>query len=138
MITSLKTSWRSVSSLEDKPIPPAMLGYFQGSTKDSAHEEILKVFLESSEKDGMTRAFIARRIGKTPEQITRWLGAPGNWTLDTLTNLAIAMGYRPRIALERLSEMRQSNQYHPLAQAPYVCINETTSQSKIPPVELQF
>lgn len=115
-----------------------MIGYFQGSTKDNAHEEILRIFLESSERDGVTRAFIARRIGKTPEQITRWLGAPGNWTLDTLTNLAIAMGYRPRVTLERLSDIRQSNQSHPLAQAPYIRINETTSQSKIPPVELQF
>ena len=50
------------------------------------YEAVIKEFLES----GVTKAELARRIGRKPEQITRWLGAPGNWTLDTVSDLLLA------------------------------------------------
>jgi len=116
--TSPKTQWTSVSSLEDAPISPAMLAYFLSAAKNDARDKLLGKFEEVSASEGVTRAFIARRIRKSPEQVTRWLGAPGNWTLETLTNLAVAMGFRPRFEFDRLSELRQSNEHHPLAHTP--------------------
>jgi hypothetical protein len=101
------------SSLEDAPIDPVTLGYFHGLAQDEAHETVLALFLEMAKTDSVTRAFLARRLDKSPEQITRWLAAPGNWTLDTFANLLLAMGHRPKFGAERLSDMRQSNDYHP-------------------------
>ncbi len=116
MTTSPKESWKLASCLEDEKLDPVTLGYFQGLAQNEAHETVLELFLKMAVSDKLTRAFIARRLGKSPEQITRWLSAPGNWTLDTLTNLLLAMGHRPKFAVERLSEMRQSNQHHPAVQ----------------------
>ena len=113
MTTSPKTLLKSISSLEDEQISPAMLGYFHATAQDEAHGVILRLFRERAEENSINRAFIARRLGKGPEQITRWLGAPGNWRLDTFTNLALALGHKPTFGSQSLSEIRQGNDYHP-------------------------
>ena len=113
MPTSPKTLMKSAVSLEDVAISPVIIGYFDGAVQSEAHEAVLNAFLKMAEEEGITRSFVARRLNKPREQITRWLGGPGNWTLDTLTNLALAIGYRPRISLERLSSIRQPNAHHP-------------------------
>ena len=38
-------------------------------------------------KAGITKAELADRLGKGPDQINHWLATPGNWTLDTLSDL---------------------------------------------------
>lgn len=115
MPTSPQTLMKSAVSLEDTPLSPVILGYFDGAVQSEAHEAVLTAFLQMADEEGITRSFLARRLGKAPEQITRWLGGPGNWTLDTLAHLSIAMGYRPRIRLERLSTIQQPNEHHPNA-----------------------
>jgi hypothetical protein len=40
-------------------------------------------------KSGLNKAEFARRIGRAPEQITRWLAAPGNWELDTISDFLL-------------------------------------------------
>jgi len=39
----------------------------------------------------MSRAELARRIKKKPEQITRWLNTPGNLSLSTLSDLLLGI-----------------------------------------------
>ena len=58
-------------------------------------QEILVAFKAS----GMTRASLARRLGRKPEQITRWFSAPGNLEIDTISDLLMAMGKRPESIL---------------------------------------
>jgi len=115
MTTSRQTLMTSISCLEDLKLSPSQLGYFHGLAQNEAHEVIFRLFLRMSEDEGVTRSFMAKRLDKEPAQITRWLGASGNWTLDTFTNLAIAMGHRPTFGVERLRDMRDSNEHHPLA-----------------------
>jgi hypothetical protein len=38
----------------------------------------------------MSKADLARSLGKEPSQITRWLGSTGNLTLETLSDLLFA------------------------------------------------
>jgi hypothetical protein len=58
--------------------------------------------LEEFERSGISRAVLADRLGKAPEIITRWLGTPGNWTLDTLSDLLYAIsGAEPEYGLHR-------------------------------------
>lgn len=111
MTTSLSEQLKSVVSLEDGPIPPGVLGYFDGASKDEAFDLILSLFQRLAKEKGITRAFLARRTGKSPEQITRLLSAPGNWTLETYTQLALAMGHKPKHALEPLADLQRSNEH---------------------------
>ncbi|HLQ24780.1 MAG TPA: hypothetical protein VK138_02755 [Acidiferrobacterales bacterium] len=84
--TSLWSEVRGANELSQKA-----LGYFQARLKNRLHQLVIGEFIKQ-EKSGTTKADIARRIGKRPEQITRLLGAPGNWTLDTVSDLLLAMG----------------------------------------------
>ena len=116
MTTSNTMSLSSVTSLEDKRIPAFEIGYLKATAQDGAYESFLEAFLKEQSRDpAITKAFIARRSGKGPEQITRYLGSPGNWTLDTYAVLCAAIGYKPVFGVEKIPDMRQGNARHPLA-----------------------
>lgn len=70
-----------------KRIPLGTLGYFQLRNKQRVYELVIREFL----RERLTQAELARRLGKGPDQISRMLGAPGNWTLDTVSDLLFAI-----------------------------------------------
>ena len=72
-------------------IPAGKLAFFQARARNRLYDLVMDRFSEQ-ESTGLTRAELARRIGKKPEQITRLLGAPGNWTIDTASDLLLGMG----------------------------------------------
>jgi len=74
-----------------RPIPLNKLAYFQARLRYNLYDYIISKFKEMEIEEGLTRAELARRIGCKPEQITRRLGAPGNWTLDTISDLLIGI-----------------------------------------------
>lgn len=63
------------------------LGAVRARNKNKAHSYLLDLFKES----GLSKAEVAKMVGKKPEQITRWLAGPGNLTLDTLSDLIFVM-----------------------------------------------
>jgi hypothetical protein len=75
----------------DAPLAEDTLIYFRERFRRRLHQLILEEFVRL-EAAGISRAHLARRINRKPEQITRWLAAPGNWTLDTVSDLLLAMG----------------------------------------------
>jgi hypothetical protein len=77
----------------DTPIPIGKLAYFRGRLSERIHEAVLDVFARLEEQQKITRAALARRIGRKPEQITRWLGVSGNLESDTVSDLLLGMGY---------------------------------------------
>jgi hypothetical protein len=91
MTTSQPTSFLS-EILEGKPIPPSKLGYFRARLSNRLHELVLDTFVKREADGEITRAELARRIDRKPEQVSRWLGAPGNWTIDTASDLMLGMG----------------------------------------------
>jgi len=102
-MTTSQTSTLS-EKLMETPISVGTLAYFRERLRIGLHE---MVFLEfrKQERDGrLTKAELARRLGKRPEQITRWLGAPGNWTLDTVSDLLLGMGSEPTFKVVPLVE----------------------------------
>jgi hypothetical protein len=50
-------------------------------------------------------------MDKDPAQINRWLGAPKNVEIETLSHLLLAMGYVPRTGSDRLSDLYRSNHF---------------------------
>jgi transcriptional regulator with XRE-family HTH domain len=59
------------------------------------------------ERRGVSRAALARRIGKSKAYVTQLLRAPRNITLRTLATLAWALGCRVRLALVRRRRPRR-------------------------------
>src|SRR5262245_15732170 len=72
------------------PIPPAKLAYFQERLRGRIFDFILGIFLEE-QKNGLTQAKLARRIGKKADVISRWLGTPSNLTVDTISDLLVGI-----------------------------------------------
>jgi hypothetical protein len=72
-----------------KPIPLGKLAYFRTRLRLELYDFILRRF---HAQENLTKAELARRIHRSPDVVNRWLGAPGNWTIDTLSDLMIGMG----------------------------------------------
>jgi hypothetical protein len=68
-------------------IAPAVFGYFQSRNKHNAYDLVMDEFSQS----GLSQADLARRLGKGSDLVCRLLGGPGNWTLDTLSDLMFAI-----------------------------------------------
>lgn len=78
-------------------IAPWELAYFEARNRSRVHELVLNEF----QKSGMSQADLARRLNKQPAVISRLLGAPGNWGLDTISDLLFAIsGAEVRYAVQ--------------------------------------
>jgi hypothetical protein len=95
MPTSQKTFSLSEPSGTDK-IPLGTFAYLQERNKNLVYELVVREFLES----GLSQVDLAARMGQKPARICRLLGAPGNWTLDTVSDLLFAIsGAMPAYSL---------------------------------------
>ncbi len=72
-------------------IPLETLTYFRERFRDHLYDLVIEEFEKKYQNGDLTRTDIAKQIGRRPEQITRWLGAPGNWTLETVSDLLLAI-----------------------------------------------
>ena len=75
----------------DEPLSDYALGYFNERVRNSFYDYVLRRFHEAAEQDGLTKAKLARRLGLAPARVTRLLGSPGNWTLDTVSELLVGI-----------------------------------------------
>lgn len=71
----------------DGPIPPALLSYVGRKLKNDFYHLVLAAFQTSN----MTQAELATKAGMDKGQLNRQLGAPGNWTIDTVAKLLFAI-----------------------------------------------
>lgn len=89
MTTSTKTPIQS--EIEGAgPLSPSTLGYLCANTRQSYFSYIHEKLTEA-EASGLRRKDIARRLNKSPGRLSHLLGAPGNWTLDTIAELLVAI-----------------------------------------------
>lgn len=68
-------------------IPNYTIAYLNERHRNSVHSFVLDCMAEAQ----ITQAELARRLGKAPELINRKIGAPGNWTLDSVSELLFAI-----------------------------------------------
>lgn len=88
--------------LADGPIPEDKLAYFRRRLANNVYAIVVNEFLRQEERDGLTRAKLARRIRRRPEQITKWFSSSSNWTIETLSDLLLGMKCEPSIATHHL------------------------------------
>ena len=67
--------------------PFITLAYF----RQRQHDRLFDLEHAEFRKSGLTQAELARRMGRRPKVVSRMLGAPGNWRLDTVSDLLFAI-----------------------------------------------
>lgn len=87
------------SEARSRDLAPATRAYFQARLRLRLYDYVMARFREEAARNGLTRALLGRRIGKRPEVITRLLGAPGNWTLETVSDLLMGIGGEELMAI---------------------------------------
>jgi hypothetical protein len=70
----------------DERVPVETYSYFRARAKRFAYELAIKEF----EKSNISKATLARRLGKGADRVSKMLAGPGNWTIDTLADLFFA------------------------------------------------
>ena len=103
MTTSQTTPFLS-EVLSGETIPAGKLAYFRARLADRFYSLVLEKYIQMEKESGLTRAELARRIRRKPEQITRWFGSPGNWTIETISDLFLGMGCEPALGVEELNK----------------------------------
>lgn len=101
MTTSQERRLSEVRSKE--PLSVRTIAYYRKRLRNRLHQIVLGKFMER----GMKQADIKRRIDKDPAQITKWLRAPGNWTIDTVSDLLIAMGCELEISIRDIGQEQE-------------------------------
>ncbi|MCR5859752.1 hypothetical protein [Mesorhizobium sp. J428] len=107
--TSRATSFLA-EPVGDDPISERALGYVTEMAREAAFDLVATACVEA----GVSRASLARRLNKDPAQVTRMLGAPGNWTLDTIAEMLFAIdGGMLRMSSYKPLEQPTSNRRFP-------------------------
>lgn len=96
-----------------EPLNSAEKAYFRAKMKRKVHGLLLKRFSAMSEDDRALRSLIADRIGVHRSQVTRWLASPNNLTLDTLSDLLLAMNREMTPVEAEIGVTSTSNYTHP-------------------------
>lgn len=101
----MSTSQTQLTAEISKPeIRKYWLGYFQEGFRASIQRELLELFERAKITRGLSRVDLARKIGRRPEQVTRWLSSSSNLEADTISDIALGMGYIPRVSFESVEE----------------------------------
>lgn len=91
---------------QESRIPAEILSYFRERFRNHVYDVVLREFIKCRASQRLGKTELARRIGRSPELIIRWLGTPGNWTLDTISDLLLAMGAEPKVAVTPIDNRR--------------------------------
>jgi|ERR1700677_400274 hypothetical protein len=100
--------------LDGSPIPPEKRAYFQERLRGRLFDLIMRRFIEAAETSGLTQKGLAHRIGNRPDRVNRLLASPGNWTLDTLSDLLLGIASAELdIAIAPLADQPKRNSGRP-------------------------
>jgi len=66
--------------------------YYRRLSRNRVFSEVLAYYAKVAAESGYRKCDIADALGKEPSQISRWFSEPANWTLDTVSDLLLALG----------------------------------------------
>lgn len=115
------------SSLSEEPIPAGDVSYYCERLRNRVFEDVMRAFAQEAAAGRITKAALARKLGKRPEQITRWFSGPSNWTLDTIGTLLLALDAELESKVVFLRDRLPVNYAHPLVES---LVGEHTIESK--------
>ncbi len=88
--------------------------YYRQRQRNRVFSAVVGMFSRLAETQGLTKKELAFRLGKEPAQISRWLSGPGNWTLDTVSDLLLAMGCELDQEVVSTQQRDTKGESHPL------------------------
>lgn len=103
-----------MSEVEVSKVPDADVFYYRQRFKNRVFEAVIRRFAKAA-KAGMTKRDLAAKLGREPAQVTRWLAGPGNWTLDTVSDLLLALGAELDVSVADADCRANVRGAHPLA-----------------------
>lgn len=77
--------------LSGEHIPEHKIAYLEQRALNSFYDFVLKKFEDERLNSNLTKAKLAFRIGRGPDQVNRWLASPSNWTIGTLARLLVGI-----------------------------------------------
>lgn len=106
------------------------VAYYRQRQKNHVFTALVDLFAQEAERRGLTKKQLAETLSKDPAQITRWLSAPSNFELDTLSDILLALDAEMDHRIVRFSERPKPNYAHPLI-AKYLSA-QTTEMVPLP------
>lgn len=85
--TSLQTELNSA-----EPVSLATREYFRARLRNRLYDFIVRKYADKQRVGKTSQRDLAKRIRRRPEVINRLLAGPGNWTLDTVSDLLLGIG----------------------------------------------
>jgi hypothetical protein len=107
-------------------IPESKRVYFQERFRGRIFDFVIASFTRERQR-GLTKATLARRIGKSPEVVNRWLAAPSNLTIDSISDLLLGIGAEEMEMSARSVLNRPAVNYRQLDDQPSIKKDATTS-----------
>jgi hypothetical protein len=89
------------------------VAYYRQRQKNRVFTELVKFFAEEAERRQITKKDLATALARDPAQITRWLSAPSNFELDTLSDILLALGAEMDHRIVRFDDRPKPNYAHP-------------------------
>jgi hypothetical protein len=96
-----------------RPLADRDIYYYRQRQKNRVFTDIVAFFVEEAERTGITKRDIAESLKKDPAQITRWLSAPSNLTLDSISDLLLSLGAELDYRVCRFADRAKPNAAHP-------------------------
>lgn len=90
------------------------LAYYRQRQKNRVFTSLVEFFAKEAERRGVTKKQLAEALSKDPSQITRWLSAPSNFELDTLSDILLALDAEMDTRIVRFADRAKPNYAHPL------------------------
>ena len=104
---------------KDERLKTRDVAYYRRRQQNRIFTALAEMFAKEAESGGITKKILAERLGRDPSQITRWLSAPSNFELDTLSDILLAMGAELDVQPVRFCDRARANYAHPLLE-PYL------------------
>ena len=120
---------KTPASSPNQPISTREIAYCNRRLQNAVFNEIVKAFVGEVKAGRISRATLAKRIGKEPPQITRWLSGPANLTLNTTSTILLGMNAEMDVKVVFSRDISVPNYAHPLVDALESIMSPTDSEN---------
>jgi hypothetical protein len=95
------------TSSENWPLNRRDIAYYRQRQKNRVFTALVAFFADEARQGNVTKKELAIRLGRDPAQVTRWLSAPSNFELDTLSDILLAMGAEMDYEIVRFQDLSE-------------------------------